>query len=239
MRKELVVITGASSGIGAATARLFSSLGHPLLLLARRIEKLNALALPNAICAQVDIKDASAVEKAITGAVEKYGPVGCLVNNAGEMFLDFFGNQSNKEWEGMIQTNILGTFNTVHAVVNSMKDQKTGTIINISSIAGHKSINTASVYCATKHAINAFSETLRAELAEHNVRVITISPGGVKTDLHTHMENKEIMQGYAEWIKNIQLLSPDELADMIVYSYKLPQHICLRQIIIAPTTQAV
>lgn len=239
MSKDLVIITGASSGIGEAIARAFSAVGHPLLLIARRVDKLKALNLPDTLCVGVDVCDKISMQKSIDNAIEKYGSVGCLVNNAGVMSFGNVGKQSSKEWQAMIETNVIGMINGIECVVNAMKKQRMGTIINISSIAGYKTLQNAAVYCASKYAVNAFSETLRSELAEYNVRVIVIAPGGVKTDLHTHMEDKQMMNDYKKWIQSIHLLEPSELADMVVHSYKLPQHVCLRQVIIAPTNQTI
>jgi NADP-dependent 3-hydroxy acid dehydrogenase YdfG len=119
--KPLVVITGASSGIGEACARSFSAAGHPLLLIARRLDRLQALKLPeNVICAQVDVIDRASLKEAIEKAVEKYGPVDCLVNNAGVMLLGKVQTQDPDEWKRMFDTNLMGVLNGTHAVLPSM-----------------------------------------------------------------------------------------------------------------------
>jgi NADP-dependent 3-hydroxy acid dehydrogenase YdfG len=239
MNKELIIVTGASSGIGKAVAEKFSAEGHPLLLLARRVNMLKQFSLPNTLCVEANILDINKLNQAIAEAEELYGPVGAMINNAGVMYFSEFAKQETNEWEEMIQTNVLGMLNGMHSVINSMKNRMNGTIINISSIAGQKTLPSAAVYCASKFAVNAFSEAIRAELAAYNVRVVTVSPGGVETDLHTHMSDKQEQKNYQEWINQINLLTPKELADMVWYSYSLPQHICLRQVVIAPTNQTV
>lgn len=239
MIKKLAIITGASEGIGAAIARAFSNAGHPLLLIARNVEKLKALKLPNTLCAAVNITERNAIQKTVDEAIELYGPIGCVVNNAGVLGLGLFGEQSPEEWELMLNTNFLGLLNVTHTVVNAMKEQKSGTMINISSIAADKAVPSASVYSATKAAINAFSETLRLELLESNIRVMLVSPGGVQTDLHTHMKNKTAMEGYKQSIHTIHLLAPEELASMVLYLYQLPQHICVREFVVTPSNQSI
>ena len=161
MKKELIVITGASSGIGKATAKLFSSKGYPLLLLARRLEILEEMNLPNSISKKVDILDVDQFKKAVKEAEEKFGPVNCLINNAGVMLLGEVSSQDPKEWMQMINTNILGMLNGIHIVLKDMCQRENGTIINVSSVAGRKTFPSHSVYCATKFAVHALTESMR------------------------------------------------------------------------------
>ena len=153
--KSLVVITGASSGIGAAMAKSFSAAGHPLLLLARRVEAMQALELPNSLSISVDVTDAAAIKTAITQAEAQFGPVGCLINNAGVMLLGQIDVQDPNEWSRMLNINVMGVLNGIHAVLADMKARKTGTIINISSVAGRKTFPNHAAYCATKFAVHA------------------------------------------------------------------------------------
>ena len=179
--KSLVVITGASSGIGEELARTFSSLGHPLLLVARRVDRLEALQLPDTICAKVDVTDAAAFKAAVESAEEKYGAVDLLVNNAGVMQLGQIDTQDASEWKTMYDVNVLGLLNGMQTVLAGMKERQTGTVINISSIAGKKTFGNHAAYCGTKFAVHAVSENVREEVASSNVRVITIAPGAVET----------------------------------------------------------
>jgi len=136
--KPLVAITGASSGIGAATAKIFSASGYPLLLMARRKENLEALNLPDTVYHKVDVNNEDEICAAVCAAEKVYGPVDCLVNNAGILYLGQSWDQDPAEWREMIQTNIMGVLNGIHAVLKDMMARKTGTIINISSLAGRK-----------------------------------------------------------------------------------------------------
>lgn len=179
-KKPLIVITGASSGFGAETAKMLSAEGHPLLLLARRVENMEALNLPNTICEKVDVCDAESIKKAIKKAEAEYGPVDCLINNAGVMLLGGLDTQDPKEWKQMFDVNVIGLLNGIDAVISDMKSRNTGTIINISSIAGKKSFPSHAAYCGTKFAVHGISETLRSEVAMNNVRVITIAPGAAE-----------------------------------------------------------
>ena len=236
--KKLVVITGASSGIGKAIANKLSGEGHPLLLLARRVNLLEELNLPNTMCKSVDVTKAEEIKAAITEAESVYGPVDCIVNNAGLMLLGDASIQDINEWDTMINTNIKGVLNGIHAVLKGMIARNEGTIINISSIAGRKTFPNHSVYCGTKFAVHAISENIREEVAPHNVRVITIAPGVVETNLLSHTTSQEIKDGYTDWKKSINGgLNPSSIADAVNFAYSQPQSVCIREILVAPTNQ--
>ncbi|WP_338845634.1 SDR family oxidoreductase [Massilia sp. W12] len=238
MKKALVIITGASSGIGEATARLFAQQGHPLLLLARRLERLQALNLPDTICAQVDICDRAAVLAAVRQAEAEYGPADLLVNNAGVMLLGQVAQQDPAEWQRMYDVNVMGLLNGVHAVLPGMRARRGGTIINISSIAGRKTFPNHVAYCGTKFAVHAMSENLREEVALEDVRVITIAPGAVETELLGHTTNQQIKDGYESWKEGMGgVISAAQVADAVRYAYQQPQHLCIREIVLAATRQ--
>ena len=238
MQKKLVVITGASSGFGAALAKKLSTVGHPLLLLARRLEKLESLNLPHCIYSKVDITNRQAFEAAIRKAEETYGKTDCLVNNAGVMLLGQIDIQEPQEFSKMIDVNVTALLNGIQIVLSDMKQRNTGTIINISSIAGRKTFPNHAAYCGTKFAVHAISENVREEVANNNVRVITIAPGAAETELLSHTSSDEIKQGYNEWKEGMgSVLSADNVADAIIYAYKQPQNICIREIVIAATKQ--
>lgn len=236
--KELVVITGASSGIGEATAKRFSDAGHPLLLIARRVEKLEALNLPNSICAKVDVTDFDEIKKLIRDAEEKYGKTGCLVNNAGAMLLGSVDTQDIKEWQKMFDLNVLAVLNCMQAVLSDMKENRTGTIINISSIAGKKTFPAHAAYCGTKFAIHGISENVREEVATFDVRVVTIAPGAVETELLSHTTDDEIIKGYEEWKESMDgVIVADDIARSIEFVYSQPQNVNIRELVIAATRQ--
>lgn len=236
--KKLVVITGASSGIGEAIARRLSDAGHPLLLLARRVEKLEALQLPNTMCEKVDITDKATFEAAIQKAEQAFGPADALINNAGVMLLGQIDTQDASEWKTMFDVNVVGLLNGMQAVLAPMKARNTGTIINISSIAGRKTFGNHAAYCGTKFAVHAISENVREEVAESDVRVVTIAPGAVETELLSHTTSQEIKDGYDEW-KEVMggVLAADDVARAVEFAYAQPQNVCIREIVLAPTRQ--
>lgn len=236
--KSLIVITGASSGIGAATARLLSSRGYPLLLLARRVDRLQALNLPNTLCCQVDITDGEAVKAAIAQAEARFGPVDALINNAGVMLLGNMAEQDPKEWQQMLDVNVSGLLNGIHAVLKGMRERKSGTIINISSIAGRKTFPDHGVYCGTKFAVHAITEGLREEVAMDNVRCITIAPGAVETELLSHTTSDSIKEGYEAWKTEMGgVVKAEQIAEAIRFAYEQPQSLCIREIVLAATRQ--
>ncbi|MBV7515930.1 SDR family oxidoreductase, partial [Pseudomonas sp. PDM25] len=189
----------ASSGIGEAAARMLSAAGHPLLLLARRINRLEALGLPNALCRGVDITDRGALLAAVSEAETQFGPADGLINNAGVMLLGEMNTQDPAQWEQMLDVNVKGLLNGIHAVVSGMIERNHGTIINVSSVAGRKTFPNHVAYVGTKFAVHGISENLREELSPHNVRVITIAPGAVETELLSHTTNEAIKTGYQAW----------------------------------------
>ncbi|RJX65195.1 SDR family oxidoreductase [Vibrio sinensis] len=236
--KKLIVITGASSGIGEAIARRLSAEGHPLLLLARRVERLEALNLPNTLCEKVDVTDAETFEAAIAKGEAQFGPVDALVNNAGVMLLGQIDTQDASEWKRMFDVNVLGLLNGMHAVLEPMKSRNSGTIINISSIAGKKTFPNHAAYCGTKFAVHAISENVREEVALSNVRVTTIAPGAVETELLSHTSSQDIKDGYDAWKEDMGgVLAADDIARAVVYAYQQPQNVCIREIALAPTKQ--
>lgn len=236
--KELIVITGASSGIGEATAKAFSNAGHPLLLIARRVEKLEALNLPNSICAKVDVTDFDALRVAIKNAEEVYGKTACLVNNAGAMLLGSIDTQDISEWQKMYDLNVMAVLNAMQAVLPDMKERKGGTIINISSVAGKKTFPAHAAYCGTKFAVHAISENVREEVAADDVRVITIAPGAVETELLSHTTSEEIIKGYEAWKESMNgVIVPEDIARSIEFVYNQPQNVCIRELVITATRQ--
>lgn len=236
--KGLVVITGASSGIGTKIAETMSKNGHPVLLLSRRLELMEKLNIPNSLCKSVDVTDLEGMRLAISEAEEKFGKVDLLVNCAGIMLLGYPELQDFSEWDRMIDVNIKGILTGTNIVLKDMKERNEGTIINISSIAGRKTFNEHAVYCGTKFAVHAITENIRKEVSGSNVRMITIAPGVVETPLLSHTTNEEIKSAYNEWKKTIESgLDPQKIADCVAFAYNQPQDICIREIVIAKTKQ--
>jgi NADP-dependent 3-hydroxy acid dehydrogenase YdfG len=238
MNLPLVVITGASSGIGASMAQRFSDAGYPLLLLARRLDRLEALQLPNTLCRAVDVTDAQALQAAIAEAEAQYGPVDCLINNAGVMLLGQIDSQDPIEWQRMLDVNVMALLNGMQTVLSPMKQRQHGTIINVSSVAGKKSFPNHAAYCGTKFAVSAISETVREEVAEHNVRVMNLCPGAVETELLGHTTDQTIIDGYEAWKSEMGgVLVADDIARTALFMYQQPQQVHIREVIITPTRQ--
>lgn len=238
MSKGLVVITGASSGIGMATAKAFIEKGHPLLLIARREKLLESLKGDKVLCRKADVTDLVGFKKAVHEAEAKFGPVDCMINNAGLMLLGMIQDQDPEEWKKMFDVNVLGVLNGMHIVLPGMIERKNGTIINISSIAGKKTFPNHAAYCGTKFAVHAISENVREEVAKHNVRIVTIAPGAVETELLGHTTSAEIKAGYEEWKKQmVKILAAEDIARGILYAYSQPPGVCVREVVINATKQ--
>lgn len=236
--KKLVVVTGASSGIGMEFAKRFSALGHPVLMLARRLSIMEELQLPHSMCRSVDVTNQEAVRKAIAEAEEKFGKTDLLINCAGVMLLGTSTGQEYDEWEQMIDVNVKGVLTGTKAVLADMVQRNEGTIINISSIAGKKTFDNHAVYCGSKFAVHAISEGMRKEVSGSNVRIIVIAPGVVETPLLSHTSSEEIKDNYNAWKASIEGgLDVSQIADCVEFAYSMPQSVCVREIAIAKTKQ--
>ena len=237
--KNLVVITGASSGFGKALALEFNKAGYPLLLLARRVEKLQELNLTNTICEKVDVTDKESFENAVREAEKTYGKTDLIINNAGVMLLGNLETQDPMEWQKMLDVNVMGVMNGMQIVMNDMKERTCGTIINISSIAGVKSFGNHAAYCASKYGVVGLSEVARGEMAPYNVRVMRVCPGAVDTELLSHTTSDSIKEGYNAWkdATGVGSITPEDIAKTIKFAYELPQGVNLREIQIADTKQ--
>lgn len=238
MKTGFIAITGATSGIGHAIAQTFIQKGYRVLLLGRRIDRLASLASDNVMIRQVAATDRAALDAALADATEAFGPVEAIINNAGRMLLGQIETQDAEEWEEMFDVNALGVLHGMQAVLPSMVERKTGTIINISSIAGKKTFADHAAYVGTKFAVHAMSENVRSEVASHGVRVMTIAPGVVETELLGHTTSDVIKDGYNEWKQSIDGgLDPQIVADTVLFAFEQPQHVNIREIVLAPTKQ--
>ena len=238
MSKPLTVITGASSGIGEATAKAFSNAGYPTLLLARRLEIMESFNLKNSICKRVDVRDRDELVSAIREAEEKYGPTDMLFNNAGVARLADISTQDPREWDEMIDVNTKGVMNGMYAVMSNMKARQSGTIINMSSIAGRKVYEDHTVYCGTKYFVHAVSESIRGYLSPHNVRVIVMSPGNIEAEVLNGITDPNTLEAYKKNIQRIGgRISPDYVAKMILFAYEMPQNVIMQEVVVTPTKQ--
>ncbi len=234
----LVVVTGASSGIGAATARAFAAAGHPLLLIARRLEPMRELAIAEAELAAVDVNDTPAVAAALSRAEARFGPADLLVNNAGLMALSSVAEQDPALVQEQFDVNCVALMKNSQLVLPGMQSRRSGTIVNIGSIAGKQLYTDHTVYNGTKYAVHAMTEGLRRENAAHNVRVLLVAPGMVDTGLLGNTDEGAILDGYLDYKQSIGGgLRPEDVARAILTAYQLPQHISFREIVVAPTSQ--
>jgi len=243
IKGKVAVITGASSGIGYATALALSKAGAKVAIGARRTDKLEQLENEikknggEVLLHKLDVTKKDDCNAFVDQAIKKWGTVDILVNNAGLMPLSFVKNLKVDEWEQMIDVNIKGVLFCTAAVIPQMKKEKSGHIVNISSVAGRIVFPSGSVYCATKHAVTAFSEGLRQELSvRSNIRVTCIEPGAVETELLNTITD-ESLQSFLDAAKNMQALKATDIADAILFAVQSPEHMNVNEILVRPTTQ--
>ncbi len=233
MPGPLVVITGASSGIGLALARAFAREGNALLLIARHMKSVEGLSADRTAYAEADVADYAGLERAIRGAERKFGETACLINNAGMADARAFTDVEPEAFGHEIDVNLKGVLNGIKAVIADMAARKSGTIINISSISDRKTSPVAVGYTASKYAVRAASESLREAVGMQGVRVINVAPAYIKTNIHQGMGIS--FEEYCRLLGNPAFLSAEELAEIVLYCWKLPPTICVRDIVVAPT----
>ncbi|HEY0623392.1 SDR family oxidoreductase [Sphingomonas sp.] len=234
LSNKTILITGASSGIGEATARELAAAGAKLLIGARRIDRLRALAEelgPHVGAQELDVTDPQSFEAFGAAAVERFGRVDVLINNAGVMPLSPLAALKRDEWARMIDVNIHGVLNGLAAVLPRFVAQKGGHVVNVASIGAHLVVPTGAVYCATKYAVWAITEGLRQEHAE--VRATIISPGVVATELGHDISDPEVAAGLQVWRANS--LSPDAIGRAIRYAVEQPDGVDVNEVIVRPS----
>jgi NADP-dependent 3-hydroxy acid dehydrogenase YdfG len=241
MSNKVILITGASSGIGEATARHLASLGHKVVLGARRTDRLDSLA--NEIRAAgghaeyrtLDVTSLDDVKAFADFALKTYGHIDVIVNNAGVMPLSPLAELKIDEWNRMIDVNIRGVLHGIAAVLPHMQERKSGHIINVSSIGGHQVWATCAVYCGTKFAVRAISEGLRLETKD--VRCTIISPGVVESELADSITSETVKGFITDFRK--AALTPDAIARAIAYAIDQPDDVDVNEIIVRPTAAPV
>ncbi len=240
---KVVVITGASSGLGEATARLLAKRGARLVLGARRLERLEKLAAEiaaaggEAIAHATDVARRADVEKLIQAAHDKFGRVDVLVNNAGIMPMAAMSKLKVDEWDRMIDVNIKGVLYGIAAVLPGMRTNKGGHIINLSSVAGLRvSAGVGTVYSATKFAVKAISEGLRAEVGREGIRVTTLYPGAVASELMDGSSDPEAAAGIKAFYQANEIPA-DSFARAVVYAIEQPAEMSINEITLRPTRQ--
>lgn len=240
LKNKIIMITGSSSGIGAACARTFATAGARLILCARRkmhLEKLATELRTDSLCFQLDVRDPEQVGKKIQSLPKEWSEIDILVNNAGlARGLSRLQEGNLEDWQEMIDTNIKGLLYITRAVVPGMVARGRGDIVNIGSIAGHEVYPAGNVYCATKHAVDALTKGLRLDLAGTPVRVSTVDPGLVETEfslVRFHGDQQRAKSVYT----GMQPLTPEDIADAVFYCITRPAHVQIAEVIILPTAQ--
>jgi NADP-dependent 3-hydroxy acid dehydrogenase YdfG len=241
---KVVVITGASSGLGEATARHLAARGATVVLGARRVDRLEALVAEivagggNAFALATDVTDAAQVQALVDAAVERYGRVDVMLNNAGLMPHSPLERRKIDDWNRMIDVNIKGVLYGIAAVLPHMQRQKSGHIINVSSVAGHKvGVNNA-VYAATKTAVRVLSEGLRQEVKAWNLRTTIVSPGAVATELPNSITEPDIAQGIGQFYEQFAIPA-ESFARAVAFAISQPEDVDINEILFRPTQQAL
>ena len=243
LRGRVFVVTGASSGIGEATALSVSAQGAAVALLARRTNRVTALAAEivagggQALPLTADVQDPDSLREAAARVAEELGRADCLVNNAGQMLLSAFSDGKADEWRQMVEVNLLGAMSATDAFLPALCAGG-GDIVNISSVAGRKARPTSSVYSATKWALGGWSEALRQELIEHRVRVTLIEPGAVRTELSDHISDPTIRERSRQSYDEYDALQATDIAAGILYAVSQPSRVSVNELLIRPTLQA-
>lgn len=243
IKDKVAVVTGASSGIGYATALALAKAGAKVAAGARRVDKLESLQKEiqksdgEILIEKVDVTIKEDCNSFIDIVLKKWNRIDILINNAGVMPLSFFKNLKINEWEQMIDVNLKGVLYCTAAAIPTMINNKSGHIINISSVAGRVVFPAGSVYCATKYAITAFSEGLRQELSQrYNIKVTCIEPGVVATELPNTITDKSL-EGFVESVKKMEALQADDIANAIVYALDSPRYVNVNEILLRPISQ--
>ena len=240
LENKVVVITGASSGLGEAAARLLAKEGAKLVLGARRLDRLQALAselsLGKDAILQTDVTDVGQVRRLVDHAVKTHGRLDVIINNAGLMPHSPLERGKVDDWDRMIDVNIKGLLYGIAAALPHMKTQKSGHIINVSSVAGHKVGPGGAVYAATKHAVRVISEGLRQEVKPYNIRTTIISPGAVATELPDSVTEADVAQGVRALYDRVAIPA-DSFARTVVFAMSQPDEVDINEILFRPTAQ--
>jgi len=245
---RVVLVTGASSGIGEATALALAREGARVAISARRADRLEALAKRieaeggQALAVTADVAQEGQAREMVLAANAKWGRLDILVNNAGVMLLGPIANADTEDWRRMIGTNVLGLMYATHAALPLLKEDKVkesggGHVVNVSSVAGRTARAGSGVYNASKWGVGAFSEALRQEVYGDKIRVTVIEPGAVATELTDHITHQETKQQVEAWIGNMTPLASEDIAAAIVYAVTQPPRVNVNEILIRPTEQ--
>jgi NADP-dependent 3-hydroxy acid dehydrogenase YdfG len=244
MPDRVAVVTGASSGIGEATAKALAREGYAVALAARREDRINELAQEisssggKALAVPTDVGDASSAQVLIERTKDELGSVDVLVNNAGVMLLGPIIGADIEHWQRMVNVNVLGLMYCTHAALPIMQEQGGGHIVNVSSVAGRVARMGSGVYNATKFGVGAFSESLRQEGVNYGVRVTIVEPGFVDTELQGHNEIPLVVETIQKNMEEIgKILEAGDIANAIVYAVTQPEHVSINEVLVRPSGQ--
>ncbi|HUD10966.1 MAG TPA: SDR family NAD(P)-dependent oxidoreductase [Candidatus Saccharimonadia bacterium] len=243
IKDKVVIITGATSGIGEATAKLLASEGAIAVLAGRRQDRLDQLlasiekAGGRAFAHQTDVTSYESVKNLVDTVVKKYDRIDILFNNAGVMLLGPVIDADTTDWQRMIDTNLYGLIWCTHAVLPYMVRQGSGHIVQTSSVAGRTANSGSAVYNLTKWGVNAFTEGLRQELVEHKIRTTLVEPGMVATELRDHITHAESKKNANQWADSMRQLQSEDIAEAVRYAVTRPDHVDVNEMLIRPTDQ--
>lgn len=243
---RVALVTGASSGIGEATAAALVEQGARVTLAARRTDRLDALAArlgpEAALVRQTDVTDEAAVRATVDATVEHFGSLDILVNNAGVKLLGSIVGADTEDWRRMVNLNLLGLMYSTHAALPALlkaaDERGVADIVNVSSVAGRIARLGSGGYNATKHAVNAFSESLRQEVTERHVRIGLVEPGAVATELATHITDPKAKEGVLSMVGQMTPLEAEDIARAVTYMVGQPRHVAVNEVLVRPTQQA-
>ena len=240
---RVALVTGASSGIGDATARALAAAGADVVVTARRADRLDALVRDlekggaKAHAIEADLLKDSDNKRIVTETEDKFGRLDILVNNAGVMLLSPVADANPDDWRRMLELNVLAMMISSQAALPGMRKRGSGDIINISSTAGRVASPSGAGYSATKFAVVAFSESLRKEVQKDKVRVCVIEPGLVATELREHIPDPATKTALNQWAASLRQLQPEDIANAVVYVASQPPHVNVNEILMRPTDQ--
>ena len=236
---KVALVTGASSGIGEATALALAAEGARVALAARRTDRINALADKlgdSAIALELDVTDEGQCRNAVAATAEAFGRLDIVLNNAGVMLLGKIEGADTEDWRRMISTNVLGLMYMTHAALPHLLETK-GSLVQVSSVAGRVARLGSGAYNASKWAVNAFSESLRQEVTSRGVRVVVIEPGMVATELGDHITDPRAKAALQQRREQMTPMESEDIARAVLYAVTQPPHVAVNEILLRPTDQ--
>lgn len=243
LKNRIALVTGASSGIGEATAIALAEAGAKVAVAARRRDRLDELATrlgalgAEPLVLPADLLDEHEAQRIVAETEAHYGRLDVLVNNAGVMYLEPVAEADLGRWRRMLELNVLSLIASTQAALRGMRERREGDIVNIASTAGRVANPTGAAYSATKFGVVAFSEALRREVYQDGVRVSVIEPGLVATELRDHIGHAQVKDAINAWADSVRQLQPDDVAEAILFCVTRPPHVSINEVLMRPTDQ--